>query len=335
MSKTYIPDEYQSVLTLYETQNAIGVIHHAFEEHLGAALNLKRVSAPLFVDPKTGLNDNLSGVEHPVSFEIPATGTIAEVVHSLAKWKRMALYRYDFHPGKGLYTNMNAIRRDEIPDNLHSVYVDQWDWEKVILPENRTVEELKDTVRRIALAICDTLEIVKKKYPRITTELCPEVTFITSQELEDKYPDLTPKERENVFLKEHKTAFIMQIGDKLRSGEPHDSRSPDYDDWQLNGDLLFYNAVLDNALEISSMGIRVDAASLDTQLTKAGCDDRRSLPYHKMLLEGKLPCTIGGGIGQSRLCMLLLGKAHIGEVQSSIWDKETIDACDAAVVILL
>ena len=335
MSKTYIPEGYHSELTLYETQNAIGVIHHAFEEHLGQTLNLKRVSAPLFVDPHTGLNDNLSGVERPVSFEIPATGTTAEVVHSLAKWKRMALYRYDFRPGKGLYTNMNAIRRDETLDNLHSIYVDQWDWERVITPEKRNVEELKFTVQGIVLAICDTLEVVKKKYPRITTELCREVTFITSQELEDKYPDLTPKERENAIVKEHKNVFIMQIGDKLRSGEPHDSRSPDYDDWQLNGDLLFYNAVLDNALEISSMGIRVDAAALDEQLRKAGCDNRRNLPYHRMLLEGKLPCTIGGGIGQSRLCMLLLGKAHIGEVQSSIWDQETIDTCKAAGVALL
>lgn len=335
MSKTYIPEGYHSELTLYETQNAIGVIHHAFEEHLGQTLNLKRVSAPLFVDPHTGLNDNLSGVERPVSFEIPATGTTAEVVHSLAKWKRMALYRYDFRPGKGLYTNMNAIRRDETLDNLHSIYVDQWDWERVITPEKRNVEELKFTVQGIVLAICDTLEVVKKKYPRITTELCREVTFITSQELEDKYPDLTPKERENAIVKEHKTVFIMQIGDKLRSGEPHDSRSPDYDDWQLNGDLLFYNAVLDNALEISSMGIRVDAAALDEQLRKAGCDNRRNLPYHRMLLEGKLPCTIGGGIGQSRLCMLLLGKAYIGEVQSSIWDQETIDTCKAAGVALL
>lgn len=335
LSKTYIPAGYQSVLTLYETQNAIGLIHQNFEEHLSQILNLKRVSAPLFVDPKTGLNDNLSGVERPVSFEVPATGVTAEVVHSLAKWKRMALYRYDFRPGKGLYTNMNAIRRDETLDNLHSIYVDQWDWEKVITPEKRNVHELKFTVQGIVLSICDTLDVLKKKYPRIKTELCREVTFITSQELEDKYPDLTPKERENAITKEYKTVFIMQIGDKLRSGEPHDSRSPDYDDWQLNGDLLFYNPILENALEISSMGIRVDAATLDRQLTKAGCDDRRTLAYHKMLLEGKLPPTIGGGIGQSRLCMLLLGKAHIGEVQSSIWDQETIDVCEAAGVTLL
>ncbi len=335
MSKTYIPEGYQSVLTLYETQNAIGVIHTAFEEHLGQTLNLKRVSAPLFVDPATGLNDNLSGVERPVSFEIPATGTTAEVVHSLAKWKRMALYRYDFRPGKGLYTNMNAIRRDEELDNLHSIYVDQWDWERVITPEKRNIQELKFTVQGIVLAICDTLDVVKKKYPRITTELNREVKFITSQELEDMYPDLTSKEREHAICRKYKTVFIMQIGDKLLSGEPHDGRAPDYDDWQLNGDLLFYNPVMDNSIELSSMGIRVDPFTLDQQLRKSGCDDRRGLEYHRMLLEGKLPCTIGGGIGQSRLCMLLLGKAHIGEVQSSIWDKETIETCKAAGIALL
>lgn len=335
MSKTFIPKSYQSALTLYETQNAIGLIHHNFEENLSQTLNLKRVSAPLFVDPSTGLNDNLNGVERPVIFEVPATGVVAEVVHSLAKWKRMALYRYDFHSGKGLYTNMNAIRRDEILDNLHSVYVDQWDWEKVITPEQRTLNELMSTVQGIVASICNTLEALKKKYPHITTEISREITFITSQELENRYPTLTPKERENAIVKEHKTVFIMQIGDKLDSGKPHDGRAPDYDDWALNGDLLFYNAILDNALEISSMGIRVDATSLDQQLRKAGCDDRRSLTYHKMLLDGILPCTVGGGIGQSRLCMLLLGKAHIGEVQSSIWDQETIDTCTAANVTLL
>lgn len=335
MNKTIIPQGYASTLTLYETQNAIGLIHHTFEENLSANLNLKRVSAPLFVDPTTGLNDNLNGVERPVSFEVPATGVTAEVVHSLAKWKRMALYRYDFRPGKGIYTDMNAIRRDETLDNLHSIYVDQWDWEKVILPEERTVEFLKDTVEGIVLSISATLAALKKKYPRITTELCPKVTFITAQELENKYPDLSGKERENAIVKEYKTVFISQIGGVLNSGMPHDSRAPDYDDWQLNGDLLFYNPVLENALEISSMGIRVDAETLDRQLKVANCDDRRCLTYHKMLLDGTLPATIGGGIGQSRLCMLLLGKAHIGEVQSSIWDQETFDVCDAAGVTLL
>ena len=336
MNNLIIPEDYASALNLHDTQVAIKVVKDYFQKALTTRLNLLRVTAPLFVTPQSGLNDNLNGVERPVAFGIKEQNDAqAEIVHSLAKWKRMALYRYDFRPGKGLYTNMNAIRRDETLDNLHSIYVDQWDWERVITPEKRNVEELKFTVQGIVLAICDTLEVVKKKYPRITTELCREVTFITSQELEDKYPDLTPKERENAIVKEHKTVFIMQIGDKLRSGEPHDSRSPDYDDWQLNGDLLFYNAVLDNALEISSMGIRVDAAALDEQLRKADCDNRRNLPYHRMLLEGKLPCTIGGGIGQSRLCMLLLGKAHIGEVQSSIWDQETIDTCKAAGVALL
>jgi len=335
MSKTYIPEGYHSELTLYETQNAIGVIHHAFEEHLGQTLNLKRVSAPLFVDPHTGLNDNLSGVERPVSFEIPATGTTAEVVHSLAKWKRMALYRYDFRPGKGLYTNMNAIRRDETLDNLHSIYVDQWDWERVITPEKRNVEELKFTVQGIVLAICDTLEVVKKKYPRITTELCREVTFITSQELEDLYPDFTAKERENAFVREHPATFLIGIGGKLRSGKPHDGRAPDYDDWNLNGDLLCWDSVNGHAVELSSMGIRVSPESLDRQLTLAGCDDRRELPFHKMLLEGQLPLTMGGGIGQSRVSMLLLGKSHIGEVQVSLWDDSSLTACDAAGVMLL
>ena len=335
MGKTFIPEGYKSALTLYETQNAIGMIHNAFEEHLTQNLNLKRVSAPLFVDPATGLNDNLNGVERPVSFEVPATGIRAEVVHSLAKWKRMALHRYDFRPGKGIYTNMNAIRRDEILDNLHSIYVDQWDWEKVITPEDRTEDVLKDTVRNIVLSICDTLDTIKKKYPHITTELTREVTFITTQELEDKYPAFTPKERENAFAKEHKTVFIMQIGDVLNSGKPHDGRAPDYDDWKLNGDILFYNPVLGCAFEVSSMGIRVDAAVMDAQLKTANCDDRRELPFHKMLLEGQLPQTIGGGIGQSRLCMLLLGKAHIGEVQSSIWDQETIEACEGAGIVLL
>ena len=335
MSKTYIPEGYHSELTLYETQNAIGVIHHAFEEHLGQTLNLKRVSAPLFVDPHTGLNDNLSGVERPVSFEIPATGTTAEVVHSLAKWKRMALYRYDFRPGKGLYTNMNAIRRDETLDNLHSIYVDQWDWERVITPEKRNVEELKFTVQGIVLAICDTLEVVKKKYPRITTELCREVTFITSQELEDKYPDLTPKERENAFVKENGTTFLMKIGAPLKSGKPHDGRAPDYDDWDLNGDLLFWNDPLQCSYELSSMGIRVSPESMDKQLTMAGCDDRRALPFHKAVLNGELPYSIGGGIGQSRLCMLLLGSVHIGEVQASVWDEATREACAKAGIPLL
>ncbi|MEL7608650.1 MAG: aspartate--ammonia ligase [Bacillota bacterium] len=335
MSKSYIPQGYRPSLTLYETQNAIGMIKRTFEDALATKLNLKRVSAPLFVDPSTGLNDNLNGVERPVSFEIPSAGVTAEVVHSLAKWKRMALYRYDFRPGKGLYTDMNAIRRDEVLDNLHSIYVDQWDWEKVITAEDRNVGYLRSTVEDIVSCAIETLEVVRQKYERIDMQLCPDVTFVTTQELEDKYPSLTPKEREYAFVKEHKTVFIMQIGDKLASGKPHDGRAPDYDDWSLNGDIFFYSPVLDCAMEISSMGIRVDAAALDSQLTKAGCDDRRKLLFHKMLLDKTLPLTIGGGIGQSRMCMLLLQKAHIGEVQSSVWDAETVESWAAAGVTLL
>ena len=335
MSKTYIPEGYHSELTLYETQNAIGVIHHAFEEHLGQTLNLKRVSAPLFVDPYTGLNDNLSGVERPVSFEIPATGTTAEVVHSLAKWKRMALYRYDFRPGKGLYTNMNAIRRDETLDNLHSIYVDQWDWEKIITKEERTLDTLKDVVRIVYKVLRKTEKFMSIEYDYIEEILPHDIFFVTTQELEDMFPDNTPKERENLITKEHGCVFLMQIGDKLTGGKPHDGRAPDYDDWSLNGDILFWFEHLNCALEISSMGIRVDEKALEEQLKKAGCEERRSLPYHKMLLDGELPYTIGGGIGQSRLCMLLLDRAHIGEVQASVWDEQTIQACRDAGVILL
>ena len=335
MSKTYIPAGYQSVLTLYETQNAIGLIHQTFEEHLSQTLNLKRVSAPLFVDPSTGLNDNLNGVERPVSFEVPATGVTAEVVHSLAKWKRMALYRYDFRVGKGILTDMNAIRRDEELDNLHSCYVDQWDWEKVIDRSDRNEDYLKAVGKRIVGVSCNTRDELKYYYPQLELELNRDVAFVTTQELEDRYPDLTPKQRENVFVKEHGTAFIMKIGDKLNSGEPHDGRAPDYDDWALNGDILFWHETLGCALEVSSMGIRVDAKSLSEQLTKAGCEDRRELLFHKMLLEEKLPLTIGGGIGQSRICMLLLGKAHVGEVQASIWDEETLNACEKAGICLL
>ena len=335
MSNVIIPEHYHSCLSRYETQEAIGVIKHVMEKKLCMALKLKRVTAPLFVDPASGLNDDLNGVERPVTFDIPDAGTQAQVVHSLAKWKRMALYRYDFHVGKGLLTDMNAIRRDEELDNLHSVYVDQWDWEKIITKEDRNLEYLKNTVNRIVGAICNALDEVKYQYENLDTELCREVSFITSQELEDMYPEVSPKERENLYVKEHKTAFIMQIGDLLASGQKHDGRAPDYDDWKLNGDLLFWHEPLQCALEISSMGIRVDEKSLDEQLTKAGCDERRKLPFHKMLLEGKLPLTIGGGIGQSRICMLLLKKAHIGEVQSSIWDEKTLKACEEAGIEIL
>ena len=336
MNKCYIPAGYKPVLDAYDTQRAISYIKVHFQSEFQNALNLKRVSAPLFVTDASGLNDNLNGYERPVSFDVPAIGAEAEVVHSLAKWKRLALKRYGFTVGHGLYTDMNAIRRDEELDNIHSIYVDQWDWEKIITPETRTIEYLQLIVRAIVRAICDTNDQLRVRFPQLTTKLERDVTFITSQELEDLYPDLkTGSEREKAFVKEHHTAFIMQIGGKLRSGNRHDGRAPDYDDWQLNGDLFFWDDVLGRALEISSMGIRVDAESLDRQLTIAGCDDRRSLPFHRMLLNGELPLTIGGGIGQSRLCMLMMGCCHIGEVQSSIWDADTVAACEAAGVPLL
>ena len=335
MSKIFIPEGYHSKLKPYETQSAIAVLRKTFEDCLCRALDLTRVSAPLFVDPKTGLNDDLNGVERPVSFDIKETGKEAQVVHSLAKWKRMALYRYAFPVGKGLYTDMNAIRRDEEMDNLHSVYVDQWDWEKVIRREDRTAEYLMKTVDKIVGAVCETKNAIRARFPQLSEPLERKVSFITAQELEDLYPALSPKERENAFVKEHKTAFLMQIGGKLRSGKPHDGRAPDYDDWQLNGDLLFWNETLGCAFEVSSMGVRVDEKSLDRQLTLSGCDDRRELLFHKMLLNGELPLTMGGGIGQSRLCLLLLEKCHIGEVQASIWDPETVSACETAGVNLL
>ena len=335
---TFIPEGYKSILSMYDTQKAISLIHRLFEDRLGALLNLYRVSAPLFVEENSGLNDNLNGYERPVDFDILHANHRAQVVQSLAKWKRLALKRYGFFPGKGLYTDMNAIRRDEDElDNLHSVYVDQWDWEKVILPENRNIDYLKLTVMDIVRAICDTQDTIESIYPQLQVlgKLNREVSFVTTQELEDLYPDLTPRERENAWLKEHRTAFIMGIGSTLRSGKRHDGRAPDYDDWSMNGDILFYDDILDCAMEISSMGIRVDPEAMDRQLRLAGCDDRRSLPYHRMLLNGELPLTIGGGIGQSRVSMLLLGKAHIGEVQASIWDDETQKLCEEHGVILL
>ena len=332
---TIIPEHYQPALGLYETQKAIGLIKNIFQVKLCAALHLKRVTAPLFVDPATGLNDDLNGVERPVSFDVPAVGKDAQVVHSLAKWKRLALKNYDFFVGNGLVADMNAIRRDEELDNLHSIYVDQWDWEKVIDEATRNEATLKDTVERIVSAICSTLDELKWQFSQLSTELCREVTFLTAQELEDRYPDKTPKEREQLIVKEHKTVFLQKIGGKLKSGKPHDGRAPDYDDWELNGDLLFWHEPLQCALEISSMGIRVDPESLDKQLTLAGCDERRKLPFHQMLLHGELPLTMGGGIGQSRLCMLLLGKAHVGEVQASLWDEETKRLCKEAGIVLL
>lgn len=336
--KTVIPEGYKSILSIYDTQKAISLLKRLFEDRLGALLNLYRVSAPLFVEESSGLNDNLNGVERPVGFDILRSDKHAEVVQSLAKWKRLALKRYGFYPGKGLYTDMNAIRRDEDElDNLHSVYVDQWDWEKVILPENRNLDYLKSTVMDIVEAICDTQDTMQAIYPQLQSlgKLDRRVSFVTSQQLEDAYPELTPKQRENAYLREHKTAFIIGIGGALRSGQKHDGRAPDYDDWNLNGDIMFWDDVLGCAMEVSSMGIRVDPASLDRQLSVSGCNERRELPYHKMLLAGELPLTIGGGIGQSRLSMLLLGKAHIGEVQASIWDEYTEKVCSETGVALL
>ena len=336
MNTIYIPEGYKPVLDAYDTQRAIAYIKETFQEEFASALNLKRVSAPLFVTKESGLNDNLNGYERAVSFDVPAVGADAQVVHSLAKWKRLALKRYHFNVGGGLYTDMNAIRRDEDLDNVHSIYVDQWDWEKVITRENRNSEYLKLIVRAIVRAICDTNDRLHVRFPQLRVELDREVSFITSQALEDMYPDLkTGSEREKAYVKDHHTACIMQIGGALRSGKPHDGRAPDYDDWQLNCDIFFWDEVLGRALEISSMGIRVDEAALDYQLRVSGCDDRRELPFHKMLLAGELPLTIGGGIGQSRLAMLMMGCAHIGEVQSSIWDQETFDACEAAGIRLL
>ena len=335
MQQSHIPAGYVSRLGLYDTQSAIELIKRTFLESLSAILRLKRVSAPLFVNPADGLNDNLSGMERPVSFDIPATGGSGEVVHSLAKWKRYALGRYGFRPGRGLVTDMNAIRRDEALDNLHSVYVDQWDWEKVIASEERDIDMLKATVRGIVDAVYYTQQVVCARYEALVPWVDKSVRFATAQELLDCYPGRTAKERETLFVKEHGTSFIIGIGGALSNGEPHDGRAPDYDDWTLNGDLLFYNPLLDCAFEISSMGIRVDAAALDRQLTIAGCDDRRTLPFHRMLLAGELPLTIGGGIGQSRMCMQLLNKAHIGEVQSSLWDAETAAVCAQAGVTLL
>lgn len=337
MNNCTIPEGYRPLLGLYDTQVAIAMTKRVFEDTLSGALRLRRVSAPLLLDAATGLNDDLNGVERPVEFDIRATGTRAQVVHSLAKWKRAALHRYGFGVDSGIVTDMNAIRRDEDLDNLHSIYVDQWDWEKIIAPEERTLEHLQDTVKRIVGAICDTEKTMRSLFPalNILPATQREITFITTQELEDQYPGLTPKEREDAFVKDHPTTFLMQIGGALRSGKPHDGRAPDYDDWSLNGDLLFWNHTLQRSYEVSSMGIRVNAESLDRQLSLSGCDARRALPFHKALLSGELPDTMGGGIGQSRLCMLLLGSAHIGEVQSSIWDEETRRICAKCGVTLL
>lgn len=318
---------YKPALNLRETEKAIKLVKDSFEGILADALNLERVSAPLFVTDKSGLNDDLNGVERAVGFDLLDGGEMVSVVQSLAKWKRAALKRYGFEPGVGLYTDMNAIRRDELMDNLHSVYVDQWDWERIITRQNRNIETLQAVVIKIVKAIAQTKELVHREYEELNLKISEEVFFITTEELLQKYPGTSPKERENMIAREHKTVFIMQIGDKLSNGEKHDGRAPDYDDWQLNGDILFWYEPLGLALEISSMGIRVDAEALLYQLKAAGCEHRQNLPYHKVLLEGELPLTIGGGIGQSRLCLMLLEKIHVGEVQASVWSEKIQAEC--------
>ena len=331
------PQGYKPLLSIYETQKAIDLGNRLFADKLAGALRLHRVSAPLFVAAASGLNDDLNGVERAVAFDVNGVEGDAAVVHSLAKWKRLALKRYQFHPGEGLYANMNAIRRDEELDSLHSAYVDQWDWEKIIDRSERNVDFLKQTVRAIVNALCETQSFLRTVFPQLNVLplVSTDIAFITAQELEDLFPGKTPKEREDAFVKDHPTTFLMGIGGALKSGRPHDGRAPDYDDWDLNGDLLVWDSVGQRSFEVSSMGIRVDPESLARQLRLAGCEDRRELPFHKMLLNGELPLTMGGGIGQSRVSMLLLGKAHIGEVQSSLWDEENLKAAEAAGITLL
>ena len=327
--------KYISKLNEFDTQNAIALGKEKFASELCKNLSLSRVSAPLFVKQGSGLNDDLNGVERPVSFDILETGEIAEVVHSLAKWKRMALLKYGFPMHTGLYTDMNAIRRDEECDNIHSIYVDQWDWEKIITNEDRTDEYLKQTVRDIYSAVLETAKEIEKNYPCLDCYLPSKISFITTQELEDKYPDLTGKQREYEAAKEYGAVFIMKIGGRLKSGQKHDGRAPDYDDWDLNGDIILYNRVLDIPFEISSMGIRVDRESLLKQLKAENKEERVKYEFHQMLLSGALPLTIGGGIGQSRLCMYLLHKAHVGEVQVSIWPEKEIIKCKSNGINLL
>ncbi|MBQ9859235.1 MAG: aspartate--ammonia ligase [Clostridia bacterium] len=335
MSCQYVSG-YKSKLSLRQTQQAIKVIKDTFQVLLAQNLHLERVTAPVLVHGGSGINDDLSGVERKVDFTVRSMGEAhAEVVQSLAKWKRVALGRYGFQPGEGIYTDMNAIRRDDDMDNTHSVFVDQWDWEAVITATDRTEEYLKKTVRRIVKALADTNKLLQQKYPLLTAEIEQEVTFITAQELADRYPDLSPKEREDAVTREHRTVFLMGIGGPLRDGKPHDGRAPDYDDWALNGDLLLWNDTLGHALEISSMGIRVDADALARQLQAAGAEERMQYAYHRAIAEGDLPLTIGGGIGQSRLCMLMLEKVHIGEVQVSIWPPEMVSECAAHGITLL
>ncbi|MDQ2086191.1 aspartate--ammonia ligase [Herbivorax sp. ANBcel31] len=329
VKKLMLPQKYKASLDIKETEKAIKLLKDYFQKELANELNLSRVSAPLFVKPETGLNDNLNGVERPVDFDVKGIGgETVEVVHSLAKWKRMALARYGFKNGEGLYTDMNAIRRDEELDNLHSVYVDQWDWEKIISKEERNIEKLKEIVVKIFSVFKKTEEFICSQYKKLESFLPDEISFITTQELEDMYPELSPKKREDMIAKEKKAVFVMKIGGMLKSGIKHDGRAPDYDDWELNGDIIFWYPTLDRAFEVSSMGIRVDEKSLIKQLELAGCEKRINLKFHKDLIEKNLPYTIGGGIGQSRMCMYMLKKAHIGEVQASVWPDEMIKSCE-------
>ena len=337
MKEIKLPQGYKPLLSIYETQRAIDLGNRLFADKLAGALRLHRVSAPLFVAVSSGLNDDLNGVERAVAFDINGVEGDAAVVHSLAKWKRLALKRYQFHAGEGLYTNMNAIRRDEELDSLHSAYVDQWDWEKIITREQRNADFLKQTVCSIVNALSETQSFLCTVFPQLNVlpPVSTDIAFITTQELEDLFPDKTPKEREDAFVQDHPTTFLMGIGGKLKSGKPHDGRAPDYDDWALNGDLLVWDSVGRRSFELSSMGIRVDEESLARQLELSDCESRRELPFHKMLLNGELPLTMGGGIGQSRVSMLLLGKAHIGEVQSSLWDEANTAAAEKAGITLL
>ncbi|MBQ8312004.1 MAG: aspartate--ammonia ligase [Clostridia bacterium] len=333
--KLIIPKDYNPVLDLRDTEIAIKLVKDFFETELSRQLNLTRVSAPIMVTPESGLNDNLNGVERPVAFDVLETGETVEIVHSLAKWKRQALKTYGFKPGEGLYTDMNAIRRDEETDNIHSIFVDQWDWERIITEEERNESFLRQIVEKIYLTLRKTEGYVCAHYPHIKPELPDHITFVTSQELEDRYPDKTGKEREYLATKEYGAVFLMGVGGALKSGQIHDGRAPDYDDWSLNGDILLYDPILDISLEVSSMGIRVNPEALRKQLAIRGCEDRAELPFQKALLNGELPQTIGGGIGQSRMCVYLLRKAHVGEVQASLWPKDVVEACREANIQLL